>query len=100
MTDGTADVDVRHLARLVRLELTPDEEILFSTQIGDIVQFARQVQGVDTSTAPSPAVGSLPATLERPDIEAPCLTGGDALANAPSRSPDGSWFRVPKVIDS
>jgi aspartyl-tRNA(Asn)/glutamyl-tRNA(Gln) amidotransferase subunit C len=100
MPDGVHEVDIAHLARLVRLDLTPEECRLFSSQLVSIVAYARQVQGVDTSGVSPSARATESGTHERPDVEGPCLSPHDALADAPDPSRRGPWFRVPKVIGS
>jgi aspartyl-tRNA(Asn)/glutamyl-tRNA(Gln) amidotransferase subunit C len=100
MPDGVQEVDVGHLAKLVRLELTPGERTLFSSQLSSIIAFARQVQSVDTTGIPPESDSVDAGVRERPDIETACLSADDALANAPDRSAAGTWFRVPKVIGS
>ena len=40
--------DVRRIAALARLELTADEEALFTHQLADILTYARAIQEIDT----------------------------------------------------
>ena len=43
------DLDqVRKVAHLARLELTPDEELQFTTQLGDILEYFEQLSELDT----------------------------------------------------
>jgi aspartyl-tRNA(Asn)/glutamyl-tRNA(Gln) amidotransferase subunit C len=91
---------VAHIAELARLELSAAEQERFARQLTDILTYAGMVQDVDTSR---PAA----AGIETPNAELPPLRADEAveglsrdevLAQAPDRSPDGSLFRVPKVI--
>ncbi len=41
--------DIKKLADLARLELTPEEQELFATQLASILEYAQQIQDVDTS---------------------------------------------------
>lgn len=91
---------VRHIGFLGRLKLSDDEVALFSEQLSSIVEYFEQLNGLDTS-AVAPMAHALPIhNVFRPDE--PGLTtrplGPDGvLANAPQR--DGSFFRVPKVLE-
>ena len=41
--------DVEHVAKLARLELTEDEKILYTKQLGDVLKYVDQMNEVDTS---------------------------------------------------
>ena len=41
--------DVQHIARLARIELTPDEEGRFQRELSAILQFVEQLNEVDTA---------------------------------------------------
>jgi aspartyl-tRNA(Asn)/glutamyl-tRNA(Gln) amidotransferase subunit C len=89
--------DVVRIARLAHLELTDDEQALFTQQLAQILTYAERLQEVDTTGVaatwhPGAEVGPL-----RPDTPRPSLPTDDALANAPASGPRG-LFRVPKVI--
>jgi aspartyl-tRNA(Asn)/glutamyl-tRNA(Gln) amidotransferase subunit C len=40
---------VRKVAHLARLELTPDEESTFTTQLGDILDYVEQLNSLDVT---------------------------------------------------
>ena len=44
MADASSEFDVRHLASLARLRLTPDEEVAFAAQLARILDYAAQIQ--------------------------------------------------------
>ena len=101
--------DVERIAALAHLELTDDEKLLFTRQLADILNYAEQLQGVDTAGVPATAhVNAAPevrlkpdstkALVERPDDPRPSLGVEDALANAPDGARDAGLFRVPRVI--
>lgn len=96
MPGATSDFDVRHLASLARLTLSPVESDAFARQIGDILSFAAQVLAVDTDGIPPTTHVTAPAVRERPDVVSPSLPQGDALANAPAAA--NGLFRVPRVL--
>lgn len=88
---------VRWLAHLARLELTPEQETLFASQLSAIVDYVNLLQQVDTSGV-EPLSHSLPmANVFRDDEPRPCLAPDEALANAPDRQ--GDYYGVPAVLD-
>jgi aspartyl-tRNA(Asn)/glutamyl-tRNA(Gln) amidotransferase subunit C len=90
--------EVRHIAHLARLRLTPEEERRYAEQLSAILDYAGRLKQVDTSDVPPTAgVQELRAPL-RPDTPRPGLTRERALANAPA-SADG-MFLVPPILDS
>jgi aspartyl-tRNA(Asn)/glutamyl-tRNA(Gln) amidotransferase subunit C len=89
--------DVERIARLANLELTRDEKALFTKQLADILAYAEQVQGIDTTGVEATAHVNANG-VERPDEPKPSLEVGDAIANAPDAAPEAGLFRVPRVI--
>jgi aspartyl-tRNA(Asn)/glutamyl-tRNA(Gln) amidotransferase subunit C len=102
--------DVERIAALAHLELTDEEKPLFTRQLADILNYAEQLQAVDTTGVPAtahvnssevrlkPDSTSEAARAERPDEPRPSLPVADALANAPDAALDAGLFRVPRVI--
>ena len=62
------------------------------------LNYAEQLQAIDTTGVPATAHVHLPEGVERPDEPRPSLAPGDAIANAPDSAPDAGLFRVPRVI--
>ena len=90
--------DVERVATLARLELTDSEKDLFVRQLSEVLEYAEQIQAVDTTgVLPTSQVLSRHQT-DRDDVPAPSLTNAEALANAPDASPQTGLFRVPRVI--
>lgn len=99
MSAFTAD-DVRRLATLARLELDGDELAAFVPQLSDILEFARQVQAVDTTTVTDAAHLTLsPATPARDDVVAQSLARDEALSAAPDADSSRGLFKVPRVLN-
>ncbi len=93
--------EVEKIARLAHLELNDAELDLFTRQLGDILEYANQVQQIDTTGVPPTAsvlARSEADGSDRPDLLRPSLDRSDALANAPDGVPDLGFFRVPRVI--
>src|SRR5687767_14439933 len=90
--------DVERIAALAQLELTDEEKQLFTRQLADILNYAEQLQAIDTTGVPATAHVNAALGAERPDAPRPSLPVEDALANAPDGVPDAGLFRVPRVI--
>jgi aspartyl-tRNA(Asn)/glutamyl-tRNA(Gln) amidotransferase subunit C len=97
MSQSIDEAQVRHIARLARLNLCDDEVRLFAGQLGDILDYVRQLEAVDT-TGVEPLAHPLPlVNVLRADEPQPCFETARALANAPQR--EGPFFKVPAVLD-
>jgi aspartyl-tRNA(Asn)/glutamyl-tRNA(Gln) amidotransferase subunit C len=90
--------DVRRVAALAHLDLTDREIETFTEQLGHILEYARQVQAVDTSGVPPTAHILAGVPVERADSATPCLDRDVVLAAAPDAAVDAGLFRVPRVI--
>ena len=90
--------DVEAVASLARLALTPEEKELFARQLADILRYADEVLGIDTSGVPPTAQAlAVPPPL-REDERRPSLPRDEALAAAPDPAREAGFYRVPKVI--
>jgi len=90
--------DVERIAALARLELTDAEKGLFVRQLAEVLEYAEQIQAVDTTGVPPTSQVLSSQQADRDDTPVPCLTNAEALANAPDPSPQTGLFRVPRVI--
>ncbi|HLB64561.1 MAG TPA: Asp-tRNA(Asn)/Glu-tRNA(Gln) amidotransferase subunit GatC [Anaerolineales bacterium] len=89
--------EVRHIAHLARLKLTPEEEGRYRQQLSAILDHAARLAEVDTASIPPTAtVLPLQAPL-RADEPRPGLPLSLILANA-AASEDG-MFRIPPVFE-
>lgn len=98
MPDRRDDFSVAHMAQLARLRLTPDEELLYTKQVGDILEHARQVLSVDTSGVTTASSEDEATGRTRSDAVQPSLPRDAALGNAPDAAGRSGHFRVPKVL--
>jgi aspartyl-tRNA(Asn)/glutamyl-tRNA(Gln) amidotransferase subunit C len=99
-----SDKDVAYVADLAHLELTQEERIRFLRDLNSILEYVDRLNELDTSHVQPLAQmgGLLGATLDssREDILEglrKSLPHDIALANAPDS--EGTFFRVPKVIE-
>src|SRR4051812_44067251 len=89
--------DVQAIAALAQLELDDAEIALFARQLGDILDYANQVQQIDTTGVPPTASIGSGRESDRADVAGPSLDRAEALANAPDPAGAG-LFKVPRVI--
>jgi aspartyl-tRNA(Asn)/glutamyl-tRNA(Gln) amidotransferase subunit C len=102
---GVTIDDVRRVAELANLELTPEEEPRMQRDLNAILGHIAQLNELDTADVPPMAqvgemLGSVAdstgASLRR-DTVRPSLDRVAVMAAAPES--DGRFFKVPKVID-
>ena len=88
---------VRKVAKLARLALTDAEIEEFTGQLGAILGYVEKMNELDTATV-EPLAHCLPiSNAFRADEVRESLGTEKTLANAPDR--DGSFFRVPKILE-
>jgi len=100
MAETFTRADIERIARLARLELTPDEVTLFAGQLTAILGYADQVRQVDTSgveAAALPASGSIGSREDEPD---PSLDRDVVMSQAPAADRAAGLFKVPRVLGS
>ena len=91
------EAQVRKVAKLSRLELTEAEVEEFTGQLSAILDYVEKMNELDTDTV-EPLAHCLPiSNVFRDDVVQPSLGTDASLANAPQR--DGSFFKVPKILD-
>jgi aspartyl-tRNA(Asn)/glutamyl-tRNA(Gln) amidotransferase subunit C len=102
---GVTVEDVRRVAELANLELTPEEEPLMRRDLNAILEHIAQLNEVDTREISAMAqVGEMlggvtdaAGTSLRGDLVLPSLDRAVVIAEAPES--DGRFFKVPKVIE-
>ena len=95
MSNG--DIDVKYVAHLARLSLSPEEERKIGAQLGNILGYIEKLKEVDVSGV-EPTAHAFPlVNVTRPDEVRPSLSNEDALRNAPSQA--NGLFMVPKIVE-
>ncbi len=90
--------EVRRIAALARLRLSPEEETRLAGELSAILDYVRQLEELDvTGVEPMTHALAVGATPLREDAVLPGLTPDEALANAPARA--GTCFQVPRIIE-
>jgi aspartyl-tRNA(Asn)/glutamyl-tRNA(Gln) amidotransferase subunit C len=88
---------VRHVARLARLELSAAEEQSLQSDLSAILAYVDKLNQLNTNEVePTTQVGE-PGPPMRDDEITNRPAAEEMLANAPARS--GKYFRVPKIIE-
>jgi aspartyl-tRNA(Asn)/glutamyl-tRNA(Gln) amidotransferase subunit C len=91
------DFDVKYVAHLARLSLTPDEEQKFGAQLSQVLGYIQKLGEVDVSQV-EPTAHAVPlVNVTRPDEIGPSLSHEDALRNAPAKA--NGLFLVPKIVE-
>lgn len=88
---------VRHVAKLARLDLSDAEVAKFSTQLSAILDYVRKLNELDTTNVEPLAHCLGVRNVFREDKVKESLKPDAALANAPQRS--GQFFKVPKILE-
>ncbi|MCI0451136.1 MAG: Asp-tRNA(Asn)/Glu-tRNA(Gln) amidotransferase subunit GatC [Candidatus Latescibacteria bacterium] len=89
---------VRHLERLARIDLSPDEVEMITEQLGRIVGFVEKLQAAEVEgVEPTRAMSHEAEDHVREDVVTPSLDRAVVLSQAPDHTPD--YFRVPRVIE-
>ena len=88
---------VRHLASLVRIELTESEVEEFRSELASILSHIDALSEIDTRGVPPTNNGADLLNVQDSDASRPALPREAILANAPQREDD--YFRVHLVLD-
>ena len=94
---ASAEIDVKYVAHLARLALTPEEEKQLGAQLGNILGYIEKLRELDVSHV-EPTAHAVPmVNVTRADEIRPSLPHDEALRNAPKNG--GGLFVVPKIVE-
>lgn len=94
---ASAEFDVKYVAHLARLALTPEEETKLGTQLGNILGYIEKLRQLDVADV-EPTAHAVPmVNVTRADEVRPSLPHAEALRNAPKQA--GGLFIVPKIVE-
>ncbi|KKB35726.1 Asp-tRNA(Asn)/Glu-tRNA(Gln) amidotransferase subunit GatC [Bacillus thermotolerans] len=92
-----SEEQVRHVAHLARLAVTDEEVERFTAQLDSIIEFAEQLNELDTENVkPTAHVLDMKNVL-REDKSAPGLPREEVLKNAPDH--ENGQIKVPSIIE-
>lgn len=92
-----AQIDVAHVAKLARLDLTEEETKLFRAQLGRVLDYAEKLRALDTSHVDTAAHAVPVFNIFREDEPRAGFTAEEALRNAPRQA--NGLFIVTKVVE-
>ena len=88
---------VEKVAKLARLELSPEELDRYGGQLGAILDYIAKLEKLDVQALEPLAQAVDMQNVFRADEPKPCLPRDAALQNAPEKTAD--FFVVPKIIE-
>ena len=95
--DPPMEIDVKYVAHLARLSLTPEEEHKIGAQLENVLQYIAKLKEVDVSGV-EPTAHAFPlVNVTRSDKVRPSMSNEDALRNAPAHA--NGLFMVPKIVE-
>ncbi len=86
---------VQKVAHLARLQLTPEEEEKFTTQLSSILDYFELLSKLDVTNVQPTTRAIEVSNVVRVDREQP-YSREDILNGAPDR--EGEFFKVPKIV--
>ncbi|MDF5712830.1 MAG: Asp-tRNA(Asn)/Glu-tRNA(Gln) amidotransferase subunit GatC [Rhizonema sp. NSF051] len=89
---------VRKVANLARLELTPEEEEQFTSQLGNIIDYFQQLNELDVSDVEPTTRAIDVSNVTRTDELQPYPEREAILQGAPEQ--EGEFFKVPKILNA
>lgn len=94
---AASDFDVKYVAHLARIQLSPEEEQKLGAQLGDILGFMEKLKTLEVSQVEPTAHAVPTVNVTRADELRPSLPYEDALRNAPAKA--NGLFLVPKIVE-
>ncbi|NEQ39376.1 MAG: Asp-tRNA(Asn)/Glu-tRNA(Gln) amidotransferase subunit GatC [Okeania sp. SIO3I5] len=87
---------VRKVAHLARLELKPEEEEIFTTQLSNILEYFQQLSELNTEKVAPTTRAIDVSNITREDSLELFPNREEILSCAPEQ--DGDFFKVPKIM--
>ena len=85
---SSPELDVKYVANLARLDLSPEEVETFQGQLGDILQYIAKLGDLDVSDIEPTAHANPVYDVMREDVSRPGFGVENALLNAPAKAKD------------
>jgi len=97
MSMAEAQFDIKYVAHLARIRLTPDEEKKLGAQLGNILGYIEKLKELDVTNV-EPTAHAVPMiNVTRPDKAGQSISNEEALKNAPAKA--NGLFMVPKIVE-
>jgi aspartyl-tRNA(Asn)/glutamyl-tRNA(Gln) amidotransferase subunit C len=92
-----SDFDVKYVANLARISLSPAEEEKIGAQLNGILGYIEKLKELDVANV-EPTAHAVPLiNVFRADEIRPSISNEDALRNAPAKA--NGLFVVPKIVE-
>jgi aspartyl-tRNA(Asn)/glutamyl-tRNA(Gln) amidotransferase subunit C len=92
-----SDFNIKYVAHLARIALTPEEEKKLSAQMTHILGYIEKLKELDVSNV-EPTAHAVPLiNVTRKDEVGESLSQDEALRNAPAKA--NGLFMVPKIVE-
>jgi aspartyl-tRNA(Asn)/glutamyl-tRNA(Gln) amidotransferase subunit C len=99
---ASGDIDVAYVAKLARLELTPEEVRTFGAQLGTLLDHVAVLERLPLADVPATAQVIPLRNTARDDIARPSLPHAKVMEGAPKINgvpcTERGYFRVPRII--
>ena len=94
---AAAEIDIKYVAHLARISLSPDEEKKLAAQLGHILDHIGKLKELDVTNV-EPTAHAVPmVNVTRADKIQASLPHEEALRNAPKQA--SGLFIVPKIVE-
>ena len=94
---AATELNIRYVAELARLQLSPEEEQRFGGQLGQVLGYIEKLNELDVSQV-EPTAHAVPlVNVTRADVVRPSLPHDQAMRNAPAQA--NGLFIVPKIVE-
>jgi len=94
---AASDFDIKYVAHLARIQLSPEEEQKLGAQLGQILGFVEKLKSLDVSHIEPTAHAVPTVNVTRADETRPSLLHAEAMRNAPKQA--NGLFTVPKIVE-
>ena len=92
------EIDIDHVAKLARLQLTDEEQTSLRTQLSLILAHAAKVGEVAADDVPPTAYAIPRSNVLRPDVPEPSIPHEAAMQNAPEA--EQGRFKVVRIVET
>jgi aspartyl-tRNA(Asn)/glutamyl-tRNA(Gln) amidotransferase subunit C len=94
---AAAEINIKYVAHLARIALTPDEEKKLAAQLGNILGYIEKLKELDVSNV-EPTAHAVPmVNVTRADEIQASLPHDEAMRGAPKQT--NGLFIVPKIVE-
>ncbi len=87
---------VKKVAHLARLDITPEEEVELEGSLNTILEYFEQLGELDTTDVEPTTRAIDISNITRADNLIPCSNRDELLGEAPDQ--DGDFFKVPQIM--